>query len=45
MVLVAHGFTPQQIDEEFSWKEVEMFLTCLPHIMPSTNAGDVLRGE
>jgi hypothetical protein len=34
MLLVAHGFTPRQIETEFSWKEVEMFMTCLEHFMP-----------
>lgn len=32
MLLVSCGFTPKQIDEEFSWKDIELFLAALPAV-------------
>lgn len=37
MLLVSCGFTPREVDEEFSWKDIELFLAALPAIRNLTN--------
>jgi hypothetical protein len=32
MLLIHAGFTPKQIDEEFSWLDIERYLTVLPYL-------------